>query len=307
MSSKTVYCIIVTHNGSKWIEKCLSSLNNSSIKTKVIVIDNLSTDNTVELVKENFPECTLIETGANLGFGSANNIGLSIALKEGADYVFLLNQDAWIESDTIDKLILAHRKNEAFDIISPFHLNGNGDRLDFLFSVFIEPRKCPDLYSDIYCNSVENKIYEVEFVNASAWLLTRKCISTIGGFSPVFYHYGEDNNYCIRANYHNVKIGIYPYSQIFHDKHYKNDPFKHDEYMRKIIELNKYSRPDIGLNYLNIDLRIYAKATIKYILKLNFSEARKTYSKFKNLRVTRKKITPFVLSSRQIGPNFLND
>ena len=80
-----VYTIIVTYNGDKWIEKCLRSLRDSTLSLSVLVIDNASTDKTVNIVKEQFPEFQLIETGANLGFGKANNIGLEMALQKNAD------------------------------------------------------------------------------------------------------------------------------------------------------------------------------------------------------------------------------
>jgi N-acetylglucosaminyl-diphospho-decaprenol L-rhamnosyltransferase len=96
-----VVVIIVTYNGAGWIEKCLNSLRNSSLNTDVIVIDNASTDETVSLIENLYPEVELVKRANNLGFGQANNIGLRMALDQNADFVFLLNQDAWIDQDTI--------------------------------------------------------------------------------------------------------------------------------------------------------------------------------------------------------------
>ena len=59
-----------------WIEKCFSSIRNSSVPVKIIAIDNKSSDNSVEYIQENFPETILLESEKNLGFGGANNIGL---------------------------------------------------------------------------------------------------------------------------------------------------------------------------------------------------------------------------------------
>jgi GT2 family glycosyltransferase len=305
LKNHKVYCIIVTFNGEKWIEKCLESIELSNIRLNTIIIDNGSNDKTIEIIKQ-FSNVELIESGANLGFGKANNIGITMALNNGADYVFLLNQDAWVEHDTIDKLILAHVKNESFDIISPIHLNGKGDKLDLLFSVFIEPRKCPDLYSDIYCNSVEDRIYEVEFVNAAAWLLTRNCFSTIGGFSPVFYHYGEDDNYCLRARFHGLKVGVYPLTKIFHDKDYT--PSKYDD-PERILERQKlvlYADPGRA-QLIDSDIYIYKMAVIKAFLKLQFKEGRDFYKKFKHLTEVKKVFSPLVNLSKETGPLFLNE
>ena len=94
-----IFVIIVTYKGNQWYERCFTSLRNSEYPVQTIVIDNASNDGTVEYIRENFPEIYLIESEENLGFGRANNIGMRYALDHGCDYVFLLNQDAWIKPE----------------------------------------------------------------------------------------------------------------------------------------------------------------------------------------------------------------
>src|SRR5438067_8420955 len=114
-----VYVVIVTYNGSKWVTPCFSSLRKSTVPLKTIVIDNGSTDDTLARIQSGFPEVEIIGTGKNLGFGKANNIGMELAWQRGADYVFLLNQDAWIDPDAVEKLVEAHRKYPDYGVISP--------------------------------------------------------------------------------------------------------------------------------------------------------------------------------------------
>src|SRR3569623_1941984 len=95
-----IYVVIVTYNGMKWVDKCLHDVLQSDTNIKVVVIDNRSTDETVNFIKTNYPEIDLTETNENLGFGRANNIGIKQAVKANADYVFLLNQDGYVEKDT---------------------------------------------------------------------------------------------------------------------------------------------------------------------------------------------------------------
>ena len=75
-----LYVIIVTYNAMKWIDRCLSSVITSTIKSKIVVIDNNSTDNSVEYIKENFNEVIILPNNKNLGFGKANNLGIKYAL-----------------------------------------------------------------------------------------------------------------------------------------------------------------------------------------------------------------------------------
>lgn len=216
-----VFVIVVTFNGAKWIDRCLVSLQKSNIPLEIMVIDNASTDNTVFIVKTSFNSVDLIEMDVNLGFGKANNIGLKKAFQYNGDYVFLLNQDAWVEHDSIDLLIRAAKKNKNFGILSPFHLLPDQQKIEWYFSIFITPEKCPNLYSDIYFNKLQD-IYHLEFVNAAAWLITKECLHEVGGFDPLFPHYGEDEDYCERALYKKFKIGVVPASKIFHDITYRS-------------------------------------------------------------------------------------
>ncbi|MBZ4041951.1 glycosyltransferase family 2 protein [Flavobacterium hibisci] len=213
-----IVVVIVTYNPKKWLEKCLNSIMQSTIFLETIIIDNKSTDGSPLIIKNKFPEVTLIESNENLGFGRGNNIGIAKAFSDGADYVFLLNQDAWIQPDTITDLMIAHQKEPQFGIVSPMHLNGNGNALDYKFSKYINPERCYNLYSDIFLNIIKKKIYPVNFINAAAWLISRECLEIVGGFNPSFFHYGEDDNYVQRIKFHGFKIGVCPNSIIYHDR-----------------------------------------------------------------------------------------
>ena len=195
-----IIAIVVTYNGKAWIKKCLDSLRNSSKQVEIIVIDNGSEDGTQEIIKK-YEKIKFIQSETNLGFGKANNKGIKIALANKAEYVFLLNQDAWVEKHTIDILLKVANSNLSYGVISPIHLNGNYSGLDLNFSIQLSPQHCPGFYSDLYVNK-NLPLYEIEFVNAAAWLLSIDCIRKVGFFEPLFFLYGEDNNYLQRVTFH---------------------------------------------------------------------------------------------------------
>lgn len=240
-----IYGVVVTYNGSKWLDRCIYSLTNSSVSVNVIVIDNGSSDGTPDKIRQNYPEVEIIEAHQNLGFGKANNIGLKKAHEAGADYVFLLNQDAWVESDAIEKLVGAAERHPEYGIVSPIHLNGSGEKLDKNFINYILPQSCPDLISDLGARRLKNKVYRVDFVNAAGWLISRKAIAMIGGFNPIFFAYCEDDNYIHRLRFHGLEVGIFPHSNMYHDREdrplstYFTDQFELE--LRRIIL--KYTNP----------------------------------------------------------------
>lgn len=242
-----VSTVIVTYNAlrNNWLCTCLDSLQHSTLSSKVIIVDNNSKDDTCRIVKEKYPHVILIENHENSGFGKANNIGIEIALKNNADYVFLLNQDAWVEKETIQKLVLKLSQNPEFGIISPIHLNGKGNALDYNFSNNINPRNCKNLYSDYVLNQVFDKVYESAFICAAAWLISKKCLEKVGGFNPTFFHYGEDDNYVHRLHYNGLKIGVDPFSTIYHDREERenNDYQKQTKTAERDLLL-KYSDPN---------------------------------------------------------------
>ena len=202
-----IYSIVVTCNGTKWLDKCFGSLLDSAIPTKILAIDNKSTDGTPDILRSKYPSVDVIETGQNLGFGKANNIGLARALSENAEYVFLLNQDAWVEANTIEKLVSA--QNSTYAIVSPVHLNGRGDGLDFAFAGYLLNSLTLDFLSDICLNRLK-PIYEVPYVNAAAWLLNTKYVDLVGGFDPGFFMYGEDLDLAKRIKEAGYKNIFYP-------------------------------------------------------------------------------------------------
>ncbi|KAF2510803.1 glycosyltransferase family 2 protein [Flavobacterium zhairuonense] len=265
--------VIVTYNPLKWIEKCLDSLIQSTISVEILIIDNNSTDGFQEILKSKYPQIMFVQSSSNLGFGAANNIGIRKAYNNDADFVFLLNQDAWVQPDTIEKLISAQQKQPEYGIISPMHLNGKGDELDYNFSNYIIPYQCKKLYSDIYLNKIQPNVYQVSFVNAAGWLLSRKCIELVGGFNPSFFHYGEDDNYVERVHFHGMKVGILAITELFHDRDEVNKSvYFHDSqliYKRKI--LLKASNPFNQFSFELENKKLYkfaARALLSFRFKL---------------------------------------
>ncbi len=239
-----VIAVVVTYNGTEWYERCFGSLAASSQPVTTVVIDNGSTDGTREWFRmQDSERMKIILSDTNLGFGQANNKGISIAIAEGADYVFLLNQDAWVEPDTIECLIKFQQDNKEYGILSPVHLNGKGNKLDRNFSMYLNKAE-PDIISDLFLKATK-KVYSCSYVNAAAWLMSMDCIKKVGGFDPIFFHYGEDENYCQRVLFHGLKIGILPDAVIYHDRDDRGGIRK--EY----LALHEWQQTILGLTDIN--------------------------------------------------------
>lgn len=209
-----IFVIIVTYKGMRWYDKCFTSLRESTMPVQTVVVDNTPGEDDAKYIKENYPEIHIIKTDENLGFGKANNLGMRYALDHGCDYVFLLNQDTWlIQNDAIAKLVDIADTHHNYAIISPMHLTAELDKLFMMIGVQQDNMR---LISDLYTQHLD-PIYETNYVNAAAWLLPRKTLMEIGGFTPIFHQYAEDDDYINRVLYHHYKIGVCPSVMIVHN------------------------------------------------------------------------------------------
>ncbi|MBU2919814.1 glycosyltransferase family 2 protein [Winogradskyella psychrotolerans] len=300
-----LYIVIVTYNGMRWLDKCLKSCANYS----VVIIDNASTDETVSFIEVNYPEVTLFKLDKNLGFGQANNIGIKYALGKDADHVFLLNQDAYLVDSVLDDLVTFQKRYSAYGILSPVHITGNRQKLDRGFSNYMLKEKTGQFYSDFVLGQPLSEVYEVPFVNAAAWLLSKDCLETVGGFDPLFFHYGEDDNYCQRVLYHGFKIGVLPSIYVVHDREERQSPtskafsvtyYKNREiyYKTKLANINVAAEYDILIKQLG-------KTILKLQLQLKLSKA----NGFKKELSLLKTIKPLIIESRTNnvvpGPHYL--
>jgi GT2 family glycosyltransferase len=102
----SVYIVLLNWNGWEDTAKCVHSLRCMEYQNwHALIVDNGSTDDSVERLKETCSEVPIVETGRNLGFAAGNNAGIRVALQNGADYVFVLNNDTTVWPDTVSELV----------------------------------------------------------------------------------------------------------------------------------------------------------------------------------------------------------
>lgn len=207
--------IIVTYNGATWIRRNLTSLLESSQLPHVIVVDNASTDETAQIVRDEFPEVELIALQTNSGFGIGNNVGISKSITRGADYTFLFNQDAYVAPDAIEKLASFMDQSPDFGVVSPLHCCPDLNSIDRkTCNAYISPFATPFL-----CDAAMGKVeqhYKIRGINAAAWFIRTSVFLKVGGFDPMFFMYGEDDDLINRFDLHGVGFALLPSSRIVH-------------------------------------------------------------------------------------------
>ena len=269
--------IIVNYNVKHFLEQCLYSVYASKgVEFKVFVVDNNSVDGSCEMVKDKFPQVTLIENKDNVGFSTANNQAIKIST---ADYDLLLNPDTIVEEDTFAKVVQFMDQHPDAGGLGVKMIDGSGKFLP-------ESKRAlptPDVafykifgLSKIFPNSKKFGKYHLSFLDkdqthkvdvlSGAFMLLRKSlINKIGALDEDYFMYGED----IDLSYRITKAGFENY--YFHDStiiHYKGESTKKGSinyvrifYNAMIIFARKhFSGKNAGLFIALINFAIYFRA-----------------------------------------------
>ena len=207
MKAPEVTAIVVSYNSGDALARCLAALD--AERHEVIVVDNASEDGSPELVRDEFPAATLIEAGANLGFGAANNLALRPA--SGAYYA-LINSDAWALDDGLETLVDFAASNPQFGIVGPRLVSEDGRVQKSVRAFPTVWRLCTEYFflrklapwsrsfNAFYGAGFNYRtVREADWLMGAALVIRRELIDQIGGFDERFFLFSEEVDLCFRA------------------------------------------------------------------------------------------------------------
>lgn len=228
-----VAIILVNWNGKADTLDCLASLGKfkvKSLKLKVIVVDNGSTDDSVAVIGKKFPGVEVIETGENLGFTGGNNIGIRRALEAGADFVWLLNNDTIVDRYALSALV---------DVCKDASVGVAGSKI--YFAAGHEYHKDRYAKNDLghvlwYAGGVidwknmyashrgvdeidtgqYDRAEDTPFVTGCSMMIRSDVIGKVGLLDERFFAYLEDVDFCLRAKKIGYKLLYVPKSIVWH-------------------------------------------------------------------------------------------
>ncbi len=214
---------IVSWNIKAKLYKCLDSINKYSedLELEIIVVDNASSDNTVELIKKDFSNIKLIENNTNRGFGKANNQALKICKGK---YILLLNPDIILIEPCLKQMIsfLKHNGDGGLIGCSLINIDGNIQKSYFnnfpsLVNEFFEGLLLNRIKREVLRNSKQPKeTIQVGWIIVGCMMFPREVIERVKGFNEIFFMYGEDVELCFRLSKLNYKIYYLPSIKMFH-------------------------------------------------------------------------------------------
>jgi GT2 family glycosyltransferase len=216
-----VSVVVVTYDALPWVERCLESVR----RFETIVVDHGSTDGTLELVRERFPEVRIVEQ-PNLGFGAGNNAGMRVARGR---YWLLLNSDAWVVDGGVESLADFADAHPEAAVVGPRLVNPDGTlqrsvrgeptlwRLatEYLFIRKLAPRS-PRL-NPLYVGGFDHdRVREADWLSAAALLVRREAADAVGLFDESFFMFGEEVDWLTRFRRAGWSVLFTPEAEVVH-------------------------------------------------------------------------------------------
>ena len=217
-----VAIVVLNWNGKDHTKACLSSLVTDSYPSAtIIVVDNGSTDGSLDMLRRDFPEsATLryISSTTNLGYAGGNNLGIVRAIEDGAEYVLLLNNDTLIDPGFLDCLVSVIEREARVGVVGPKVLCH--PRRDLIFSegerysLWFNWRRTIDVGA--LDDQADHPPRDVDYVVGCAILVSREFVGRVGLLDETFFLYYEEMDWCFRGRKLGFRVVYVPQARVYH-------------------------------------------------------------------------------------------
>jgi hypothetical protein len=214
-----LFVVIPNFNGAQFLQACIQSLLNNIKPEQIIVVDNGSTDSSIQILNGNFPDIVCLKQNTNLGFAGGVNAGIRYALDNAGEYVILLNNDAIVDGKWVSKLVEELNDNPKIGIATskiistsePAFLDSTGESFSTWGLPFPRGRERIDL--DKYDNESDRFIFGA---SGGASIYRIKMLQQIGIFDEDFFAYYEDVDLSFRAQLAGWQVAYVPEAVVYH-------------------------------------------------------------------------------------------
>jgi N-acetylglucosaminyl-diphospho-decaprenol L-rhamnosyltransferase len=220
-----VSAVVVSFNSAGYLPDCLRSLRSEGV-AEVVVVDNASSDGSVEAVRRADPETRVVETGANLGFGSAANRGVATTI---SPYLLIMNPDTVVEPGTVKALSEALDRDAGLAVVGPRMENPDGTlypsvrrfpnftvAFGHAFLGLVWPANPYTRQYRMLDSDHDRSALDVDWVSGACFLVRRAAFDVVGGFDEAYFMYVEDVDLCWRLGQAGWRIGYEPAGRVAH-------------------------------------------------------------------------------------------
>jgi GT2 family glycosyltransferase len=214
-----LYVLVLNYNGQKFNKKCIDSLLEQDVaEMAVVFIDNGSSDGSLEEVKREYADkVEIIENGENLYFAAGNNRGFDYALRNGADYVFVLNNDTVCEPHCIAKLLQFMNETPDAGACQPLLVEmADPEKIASAGCLISFTGRAWDAGMGQPVSAMESLPKEVAGVTGGAMFLRARAVHDVGGFDESYQMYYEDVELSFRLILAKYKLFLVPTARVRH-------------------------------------------------------------------------------------------
>lgn len=200
--------IILNYNGAEDTIECVHSIISSKCSADIIVVDNASTDDSLQRMQECLPKnVEMLVSDVNLGYAGGNNIGIQYAYKKGYDFFCVLNNDTVITEDFLSECLIALRENKDIAFVGPTIVNYTDGKIQSTGgNIYINKARvdCKNNGNEYVRTS---EMIESGYIGGACMAFCREIIDQIGVIPESYFLFFEETEWCyaaLRAGYRNV-------------------------------------------------------------------------------------------------------
>ena len=217
-SPPSIYAVVLTWNQCQDTLDCLASLSQMTYPNcHIVLVDNGSTDDTAAVVSAQYPEVTVLVNPRNLGFTGGTNVGMRYALSEGADYVFLINNDTYVEPNILDELIV-YAAMPGVGIVGPKIYCADDPQRIWTVGTGRHPWTLEMVDKGIgqLDTGQWEEVLEQDYIVGCAQLFPRSVLEEVGLLDEVFFLYYDDLDLSIRVQQAGYRTLMVPQARMWH-------------------------------------------------------------------------------------------
>ena len=218
MSQPLVISVILNTNRREDTLECLASLKaNTYANHRIIVLDNQSTDGSADAVQQAFPEVQLISLTENLGYAGNNNVGIAEAVAQGADWIFVLNEDTTFAPDCLENLVEVGESDSSNGIVGPMvYHHTEPDVIQSAGGILGPNWNSIHLGMDQPDRGQFDAPHAVEWISGCGILVRRAAIEQVGSIDERYFYFWEETEWCIRIGRGGWKVVHVPQAKMWH-------------------------------------------------------------------------------------------
>jgi len=309
--------VVVTRNSVRHIGACVESI--VAAGALPIIVDNGSTDDTLEIVRSLCRQARIIATGENLGYGRAMNLGFK---ETSSEFVILSNPDVVFLGDSIHRMVEFLRKNPEIGITGPQQMfpdrswQRSYGELPGIWPGIKDALGITTLQSGIrrflWPRRVDKKPKKVPYVDGGILLVRRQAFESVGGFDEQFFFYGDESDLCARLWNAKWSVVFCPWAQVVHARGADSIQVdSSDRFVRHMVNsqsklARKYLAPDRARLYMRLQTVHFERLALTYsILKpfLGGASASRAKEKIRVFRTYSKVLREYLQTGSVALPN----